>query len=83
MTWALWHTMMRVHPIRLPMRTHLGPHPHPLLHLHCPPPVRLPQPTTHTTPADVRGKDEMRFMPTPRQPTPGAVSPEFVHTEFI
>ena len=59
MTWAAmrlvhchtWHTMMRVHLIRLPMGTHLSPHPwfamipaypHPLLHLHCPPPIRLP-----------------------------------------
>ena len=51
MTWAPWHTMIQVHPIHLPMGTHLGPypwfamilaHPHPLLHLRCPPPVRLP-----------------------------------------
>ena len=37
-----------------------------------------PPPTTGTIPADVRGKDEMRFMP-----TPSAVPPKFVHTEFI
>ena len=39
--------------------------------------------TTSTAPADVHGKDEMRFMPTSRRPTPGDVPPEFVHTEFI
>nr|POF24172.1 tobamovirus multiplication protein 1 [Quercus suber] len=33
--------------------------------------------TTSTAPADVHGIDEMRFMP-----TPGAVPPEFVHSEF-
>ena len=27
--------------------------------------------------------DDMRFMPTPGRPTPGAVPPEGVHTEFI
>nr|POE66553.1 tetraketide alpha-pyrone reductase 1 [Quercus suber] len=50
----------------------------------CPPtsPTTSPLPTG-TAPVDVHGKDEMRFMPTPRRPTPGAVPPEFVHTEFI
>ncbi|KAK7822949.1 hypothetical protein CFP56_035943 [Quercus suber] len=37
-----------------------------------------PPPTTGIAPANVHGRDEMRFMP-----TPGAVPPEFVHTEFI
>ena len=54
-------------------------------------PPTSPLPTTHTSPplttgtasADVHGGDEMRFMPTPRRPTLGAVLPEFVHTEFI
>ena len=27
MTWAPWHTMTWVHPIHLPMGTHLSPHP--------------------------------------------------------
>ncbi|XP_030957668.1 protein MAINTENANCE OF MERISTEMS-like [Quercus lobata] len=59
----------------------------------CPPtsPSISPLPTTRTSPpltagpapAVVHGRDEMRFMPTPRQPTPVAVPPEFVHTEFI
>ncbi|KAK7848923.1 hypothetical protein CFP56_004003, partial [Quercus suber] len=59
----------------------------------CPPtsPTTSPLPTTcmspplttGTAPTDVHGRDEMRFMPTPRLPTPGAVPPEFVHTEFI
>uniref|UniRef100_A0A7N2L8H6 Aminoacyl-tRNA synthetase class II (G/ P/ S/T) domain-containing protein n=1 Tax=Quercus lobata TaxID=97700 RepID=A0A7N2L8H6_QUELO len=35
-----------------------------------------PPPTTRTTPADVRGRDEMRFML-----TLGVVPPEFVHIE--
>nr|POE94978.1 hypothetical protein CFP56_51133 [Quercus suber] len=45
----------------------------------CPPtsPTTSPLPTG-TAPVDVHGRDEMRFMP-----TPGAVPPEFVHTEFI
>ncbi|KAK9993545.1 hypothetical protein SO802_023248 [Lithocarpus litseifolius] len=34
--------------------------------------------TTGIAPTDVRGKDEMRFMP-----TPGVVPLEFVHTKFI
>ncbi|XP_065635669.1 uncharacterized protein LOC112039532 [Quercus suber] len=37
----------------------------------------FPPLTTSTAPADVHGIDEMRFMP-----TPGAVPPEFVHSEF-
>ena len=51
----------------------------------CPPtsPTTSPLPTTHMSPplttsiapADVHGRDEMRFMPTPRQPTPGAIPP--------
>nr|XP_023900466.1 zinc finger CCCH domain-containing protein 18-like [Quercus suber] len=59
----------------------------------CPPtsPTTSPLPTTRTSPplttgiapADVHGRDEMRFMPTPGLPTPGVVPPEFVHTEFI
>nr|POF19591.1 2,3-bisphosphoglycerate-independent phosphoglycerate mutase [Quercus suber] len=54
----------------------------------CPPtsPTTSPLPTTRMAPplttgtasADVHGRDEMRFMP-----TPGVVPPEFVHTEFI
>ena len=80
MTWAPWHTMMRVHPIRLPIGTHLSPHPwftmipthpYPLLHLCYPPPVRLPPSTIGITPPDVCGRNEMRFMP-----TPGAVPPK-------
>ncbi|KAK7819872.1 hypothetical protein CFP56_039472 [Quercus suber] len=48
------------------------------------PTARMSPPvTTDTAPADVHGRDEMRFMPTPRRPTPSAVPPEFVHTEFI
>nr|POE73106.1 hypothetical protein CFP56_56605 [Quercus suber] len=53
----------------------------------CPPtsPTTSPLPTTRmfpplttsTAPANVHGIDEMRFMP-----TPGAVPPEFVHSEF-
>uniref|UniRef100_A0A7N2M3Q8 Uncharacterized protein n=1 Tax=Quercus lobata TaxID=97700 RepID=A0A7N2M3Q8_QUELO len=42
-----------------------------------------PPQTTSTAPTDVRGRDKMRFMFTPRRPTPGAVPPEFVHTELI
>ncbi|KAK7857627.1 hypothetical protein CFP56_016500 [Quercus suber] len=43
------------------------------------PTTRMSPPlTTSTAPADVHGRDEMRFMP-----TPGAVPLEFVHTEFI
>ena len=34
--------------------------------------------TTSTTLADVHGRDEIRFMP-----TPSAIPPKFVHTEFI
>ncbi|XP_030963490.1 mucin-2-like [Quercus lobata] len=59
----------------------------------CPPtsPSTSPLPTTRTsspltggpTLAVVDGRDEMRFMPTPGRPTPVAVPPEFVHTEFI
>nr|POE88944.1 annexin d5 [Quercus suber] len=59
----------------------------------CPPtsPTTSPLPTTRTspplntgtTPTNVHGRDEMRFMPTAGRPTPGAVPPEFVHTEFI
>ncbi|XP_030924549.1 uncharacterized protein LOC115951506 [Quercus lobata] len=59
----------------------------------CPPtsPSTSPLPTTHTSPplttgpapAVVHGRDEMRFMPIPGRPTPVAVPPEFVHTEFI
>ena len=39
--------------------------------------------TTGIAPVDVHGRDEMRFMPIPGRPTPGAVPHEFVHTEFI
>ncbi|KAK7815912.1 hypothetical protein CFP56_000958 [Quercus suber] len=39
-------------------------HPHPLLHLCCPPLIRLPT-DYPTAPVDVCGRDEMRFMPTP------------------
>ena len=43
------------------------------------PTTRMSPPlTTGTAPAHVHGRDEMRFMP-----TPGAVPPEFVQTEFI
>ena len=59
----------------------------------CPPtsPSTSPLPTTRTSPlltvgpapAVVHGREEMRFMPTPGQPTPVAIPPEFVHTEFI
>ena len=42
-----------------------------------------PPSTTSTTPADVHGIDEMRFIPTPGWPTLGAIPPEFVHIEFI
>nr|POF10191.1 isoform 2 of elongator complex protein 4 [Quercus suber] len=59
----------------------------------CPPtsPTTSPLPTTRTSPplttgiapANVHGRDEMRFMPTSGQPTPGAVPLEFVHIEFI
>ena len=67
--------------------THLSPHPwsamipahlHSLLHLSYVSPT-----TPSTTLADVHGRDEMRFMPIPRKPTPGAAPSEFVHTEFI
>ena len=37
-----------------------------------------PPPTTDIALIDVRGRDEIRFMP-----TPGAIPPEFVHTDFI
>uniref|UniRef100_A0A7N2L7B8 Uncharacterized protein n=1 Tax=Quercus lobata TaxID=97700 RepID=A0A7N2L7B8_QUELO len=57
----------------------------------CPPtpPTTSPLPTTRmspplitdTTPADVHGRDKMRFMPTLGRPTPGAIPPEFVHTK--
>ncbi|KAL0010988.1 hypothetical protein SO802_006096, partial [Lithocarpus litseifolius] len=59
----------------------------------CPPPssTTSPLPTTYTSPpwttgnalVDVHGRDEMRFMPTPGRPTPGAVPHEFAHIEFI
>nr|POF24524.1 hypothetical protein CFP56_74601 [Quercus suber] len=50
----------------------------------CPPtsPTTSPLPTG-TAPVNVHGRDEMRFMPTPGLPTPGAVPLEFVRTEFI
>ncbi|KAL0003077.1 hypothetical protein SO802_016858 [Lithocarpus litseifolius] len=40
-----------------------------------------PPPTTGTAPTDVRGRDEMRFMPTLGQPTPSLVPTKFVHTK--
>ena len=43
----------------------------PLLTIHTSPP-----PITSIAPPDVRGRDEMKFMPTPGQPTLGAVPPE-------
>ena len=54
-------------------------------------PTTSPLPTTRksppltigTAPIDIHGRDEMRFMPTLGRLTPGAVLPEFVHTEFI
>ena len=59
----------------------------------CPPtsPSTSPLPTTRTSPpltigtapAVVHGRDEMRFMPTPGRPTPGAIPLKGVHTEFI
>ncbi|XP_050246951.1 protein MAINTENANCE OF MERISTEMS-like isoform X2 [Quercus robur] len=39
--------------------------------------------TAGPAPAVLDGRDEMRFMPTPGRPTPVAIPPEFVHTEFI
>ena len=48
------------------------------------PTIRTSPPlTTGTTPTVVHGRDDMRFMSTPGRPTPGAVPPDGVQTEFI
>ena len=92
MTWAPWHTMMRVHPhtfahgdtSQSPSMVHNDTCP-PTSSTTSPLPTTYmsPPPTTSIAPVDVRGRDEMRFMLTLGRPTPSAVPPEFVHTEFI
>ena len=78
------HTFAHAHTSRSPSMRSNGTCPRTSPSTFLLPTTRTSPPlTTGTAPAVVHGRDEMRFIPTPEQPTPGAVPPEGMHTEFI
>ena len=78
------HTFAHAHTSRSPSMRSNGTCPRTSLSTSLLPTTHTSPPlTTGTTPAVVHGRNDMRFMPTPGRPTPGAVPPKGVHTEFI
>ena len=81
---SLSHTFAHAHPSQSPSMRSCGTCPPTSPSTSSLPTTRTSPPlTTGTAPAVVHGRDDMRFMPTPGQPTLGVVPPEGVHTEFI
>ena len=81
---SLSHTFAHAHPSQSPSMRSCGTCPPTSPSTSSLPTTRTSPPlTTGTAPAVVHGRDDMRFMPTPGQPTPGAVPSKDMHTEFI